>query len=136
MLMDILMESLMSMDEDTLDYVLESCSDEEMDIIDNMVMEDYLSFSRPLGVPGGYSIGHKNGRELCDFLKNTHREMKFAKAKKSQPLIDDINTQRQMAKGSIKKLATDLKNSDPSIRKEQIHGMINGMRDYIHHRSE
>ncbi len=33
MLMDILMESLMSMDEDTLDYVLESCSDEEIDII-------------------------------------------------------------------------------------------------------
>ncbi len=39
MLMDILMESLMSMDEDTLDYVLESCSDEELGIIDDMVME-------------------------------------------------------------------------------------------------
>ena len=34
MLMDILMESLMSMDEDTLDYVLESCSDEEIELID------------------------------------------------------------------------------------------------------
>ena len=34
MLIDILMESLMSMDENTLDSVLESCSAEEIDIID------------------------------------------------------------------------------------------------------
>ena len=34
MLMDIIMESLMSMDENTLDSVLESCSAEEIDIID------------------------------------------------------------------------------------------------------
>ena len=34
MLIDILMESLMSMDENTLDRVLESCSAEEIDIID------------------------------------------------------------------------------------------------------
>ncbi len=39
MLMDILMESLLAMDEDTLNAVLESCSDAEIDIIDDMVME-------------------------------------------------------------------------------------------------
>ena len=39
MLTEILMESLMSMDEDTLDYVLESCSDEEIELIDDMVTE-------------------------------------------------------------------------------------------------
>ena len=39
MLMDILMEALMSMDEDTLDSVLESCDAEELEIIDDMVME-------------------------------------------------------------------------------------------------
>ena len=33
MLTEILMESLMSMDEDTLDYVLESCTDDEIEII-------------------------------------------------------------------------------------------------------
>ena len=33
MLTEILMESLMSMDEDTLDYVLESCTDEEIDYV-------------------------------------------------------------------------------------------------------
>ena len=34
MLMDILMEALMSMDEESLDYVLESCDSEELEIID------------------------------------------------------------------------------------------------------
>lgn len=34
MLIDILMESLLSMDDDTLGCVLESCSDEELDLID------------------------------------------------------------------------------------------------------
>ena len=34
MLMDILMESLMSMDDDTIDSVLESCSDEELAFVD------------------------------------------------------------------------------------------------------
>ena len=33
MLMDILMESLMSMDDESLNYVLESCTDEELDLI-------------------------------------------------------------------------------------------------------
>ena len=37
MLMDILMEALMSMDDDTLDSVLESCSAEELDIINNAI---------------------------------------------------------------------------------------------------
>ena len=37
MLMDILMEALMSMDDDTLDSVLESCSAEELEIIDSAV---------------------------------------------------------------------------------------------------
>ena len=35
MLIDILMESLMSMDDDTLDYVLESCTDDEIELIDD-----------------------------------------------------------------------------------------------------
>ena len=35
MLMDILMEALMSMDDDTLDSVLESCDAEELEIIDS-----------------------------------------------------------------------------------------------------
>ena len=34
MLMDILMEALMSMDDESLDYVLESCDAEEIDFID------------------------------------------------------------------------------------------------------
>ena len=34
MLMDILMEALMSMDDESLDYVLESCDSEELEIID------------------------------------------------------------------------------------------------------
>ena len=33
MLMDILMEALMSMDDESLDYVLESCDSEELEII-------------------------------------------------------------------------------------------------------
>ena len=32
MLTEILMESLMSMDDETLDYVLESCSEEELEM--------------------------------------------------------------------------------------------------------
>ena len=35
MLMDILMEALMSMDDESLDYVLESCDAEELEIIDS-----------------------------------------------------------------------------------------------------
>ena len=42
MLTEILMESLMSMDDDTLDSVLESCSDEELEIID-IAVESFLS---------------------------------------------------------------------------------------------
>ena len=37
MLMDILMEALMSMDDESLDYVLESCDAEELEIIDSAV---------------------------------------------------------------------------------------------------
>lgn len=42
MLTEILTESLMSMDDDTLDSVLESCSDEELEIID-IAVESFLS---------------------------------------------------------------------------------------------
>ena len=37
MLMDILMEALMSMDDESLDYVLESCDAEELEIIDSAI---------------------------------------------------------------------------------------------------
>ena len=37
MLTEILMESLMSMDDETLDYVLESCSEEELEIINGAI---------------------------------------------------------------------------------------------------
>lgn len=39
MLTEILMESLLAMDCDTLDYVLESCSDNELDIINSVISE-------------------------------------------------------------------------------------------------
>ena len=37
MLMDILMEALMSMDDESLDYVLESCDAEELEIISDAI---------------------------------------------------------------------------------------------------
>ncbi len=61
MLMDILMESLMSMDEDTLDYVLESCSDEEIELIDDMVMEA----SQPMSA---------QDKEDFDFINKVQRQ--------------------------------------------------------------
>ena len=41
MLMDILMESLMSMDDESLDYVLESCDAEELEIISDAMEARY-----------------------------------------------------------------------------------------------
>ena len=41
MLMDILMEALMSMDDESLDYVLESCDAEELEIIDSAMEARY-----------------------------------------------------------------------------------------------
>ena len=49
MLMDIIMESLMSMDENTLDSVLESCSAEEIDIIDSAMETGYSNIKRIVG---------------------------------------------------------------------------------------
>ena len=43
MLMDILMEALMSMDDDTLDSVLESCDSEELEIIDSAMEQMNLN---------------------------------------------------------------------------------------------
>ena len=37
MLMDILMESLMSMDDENLEYILESCDAEELEVISDAI---------------------------------------------------------------------------------------------------
>ena len=69
MLMDILMEALMSMDEDTLDSVLESCDSEELEIIDsamemkvadrsNPAVQNYVKFMK------GVRDQNKNPRDI------------------------------------------------------------------------
>ena len=55
MLMDILMGSLISMDEDTLDSVLESCSAEEIDII-NGILEAVSEKDKAI-LSRGYKVG-------------------------------------------------------------------------------
>lgn len=65
MLMDILMESLLAMDEDILDYVLESCSDEEIELIDDMVME--------------MQIADRNDPDVQDYVNKQRRQRKEVK---------------------------------------------------------
>ena len=56
MLMDILMEALMSMDDESLDSVLESCSEEELEIIDSAMEESLARRAKKLYIAGGNDL--------------------------------------------------------------------------------
>lgn len=63
MLMDIILESLLYMDEDTRDYVLESCTDDELEIISEAVSEKSAAILKR-----GYKVG--TGRHMLDDLSD------------------------------------------------------------------
>ena len=98
MLMDILMEALMSMDDESLDYVLESCDDEELEIIDSAMemkiadrnnphVQAYTKFSR------GLSKGTDDGQQFDIVDNNRGRVISVGHgASKSKPGYDMIVT--------------------------------------------
>ena len=94
MLMDILMESLMSMDEDTLDYVLESCSDEEIDIIDSAMEE--ISKADADQLRSGYKLDTHNGvKGFINSFKNSGND-------KWKNLAHDIKTNIVRIKNNLR----------------------------------
>ena len=118
MLMDILMEALMSMDDESLDYVLESCDAEELEIIDSAMEE----FNRTTGNPT--SAGFRNGQGLVEELV---RERNLRKQSKSNPdLKGYADDERRMTKRSIASMRADLKNQSPEYRREHNKSMLKG----------
>ena len=94
MLTEILMESLLSMDEDTLDRVLESCSEEELELIDSameatteMTAKDREDFNtieriqRKARSSGWGSVPKKDRDEFVKIMSNTDNLKVLKKAK-------------------------------------------------------
>ena len=94
MLMDILMESLMSMDEDTLDYVLESCSDEEIDIISSAMEE--ISQADANQIKSGYKLDTRHG------VKGFVNSFKNSGSDRWKSLAHDIKTHIVRIKNNLK----------------------------------
>ena len=91
MLMDILMESLMAMDDDSLEYVLESCSDEELEIIDNMVTEK--AYSNVKRVVGNIFNGPEKTNE--EIIKHGRSDEKKAAKNDYDHKMKEINKERE-----------------------------------------
>ena len=81
MLMDVIMESLLSMDDETLDYVLESCDDEELGLINDAMesisekdREDFKfinKIQRYATSKGWGNIAKEDRDKFVDIMSNT-----------------------------------------------------------------
>ena len=112
MLMDILMEALMSMDDESLDYVLESCNDEELEIISDameasteMTAKDKEDFDfinkvqRQASSKGGWASVDKQDRDkFVDIMSKTKNLKVLKKAKKlgEREANNDTKVQRAL----------------------------------------
>ena len=104
MLMDILMESLMSMDEDTLDYVLESCSDEEIGILMEVVgefktVDDNADIDQ---LRSGYALDNRNG------IKGFIKSFRDSGADKWKYLKHDMKTEAARIKHNLRGAGNDV----------------------------
>ena len=114
MLMDIIMESLMSMDENTLDSVLESCSAEEIDIIDSAIEAGYSNIKRIVGnIVNG---PEKTNQRILN--KGRSAEKETASKKRDSDIAQAYNEDRRAldANDEIKKLKTHQRMQEDAIK--------------------
>ena len=103
MLTEILMESLMSMDDETLDYVLESCSEEELEIINGTMEAVDMTASDRDDVQFISSIQQKARRSGWGNVPREDRD-KFVKIMSTSK---NINVLKKAAKLGEKEAAHD-----------------------------
>ena len=103
MLTEILMESLMSMDDETLDYVLESCSEEELEIINGAMEAVDMTASDRDDVQFISSIQQKARRSGWGNVPREDRD-KFVKIMSTSK---NINVLKKAAKLGEKEAAHD-----------------------------
>ena len=128
MLMDILMEALMAMDDESLDYVLESCDAEELEIISDAIetvssdgKHHWTQFGTPNWARKSNELEHKLKERRKNLIKK-YNPSRLVRLGDNDPTGGDPTWVKPQARGRLKQIDETIKKISIGYRNPQTPG--------------